>query len=52
MPSFNRIVAAIDQFLWDKVMRPRLDYLSESHDLIDLEQRMRRLDNRCRRFPG
>jgi Protein of unknown function (DUF3563) len=51
MLSFDRIVEAINQFLWDKVMRPRLDYLSESHDLMDLERRMRQLDIR-RRFPG
>lgn len=52
MSRFDEILAAIDQFLWAKIMRPRLAYLSQSHDLIDLEQRMRRLDAHRGRFPG
>ena len=52
MTRFDQIVTAIDQFLWDKVMRQRLAYLAQSHDLIDLEQRMRRLDRYRSYFPG
>jgi hypothetical protein len=51
MNKLERIMAAIDRFLWQQTVRGRISYLSDSNDLIDLERRMRQVDTPRSPFP-
>jgi hypothetical protein len=51
MNKLEQIMAVIDRFLWQRTIRARVSYLSDSNDLSDLERRMRQVDFPRSPFP-
>jgi hypothetical protein len=51
MNKLEQIMAVIDRFLWQRTIRARVSYLSDSNDFVDLERRMRQVEFPRSPFP-